>query len=271
MPLDITRIRADFPILSQSVHGTVPLVYLDSAATAQKPNVVIDAEAEFYRTANAAVHRGAHALAEAATERFEWARATIAAFIGAAPANTVLTKNATEAINLVAYGFSNATAKSRMGVKLLPGEERFVLEPGDEIVVSEMEHHANLVPWQEVALKTGAVLTFIPVTDAGRLDIGAAASLIGPRTKVVSLVHQSNILAPSIRLPKYSDWPNVSVRGQSWMPANQCRICPWSQANLVRTSWHSVGTRCAVPSALASSGEPTKRWKHFRYSSPAAP
>ena len=165
--LDVARIREDFPILHRKVHGDVPLIYLDSAATSQKPIQVIDAESNYYLNANAAIHRGAHALAEIATSEFEDARSAIAGFVGAQPTEIVFVKNATEALNLVAYGFSNATAKSRNGAALLAGEDRFVLNPGDEIVLTEMEHHANLVPWQEVALKAGAVLKFIPTNDEG--------------------------------------------------------------------------------------------------------
>ena len=194
MKLDVARIRQDFPILNRKVHGDVPLVYLDSAATSQKPQVVIDAERDFYELSNAAVHRGAHALAEEATLKYEKARYDIASFLGTQADQIVYVKNATEAINLVSYGFSNATAKSRMGNPLADGEERFVLQPGDEIVVSEMEHHANLIPWQEVVLKTGAVLKFIPLTDDGRLDISSLDSIITSKTRIVSIVHQSNIL-----------------------------------------------------------------------------
>ncbi|MEN9710351.1 MAG: hypothetical protein RL441_343 [Actinomycetota bacterium] len=192
--LDVARIRQDFPILSRRVHGDVPLVYLDSAATAQKPLSVIEAESNFYLNSNAAIHRGAHALAELATAAFEESRHKIADFIGATPSQVVFNKNATEGLNTIAYGFSNATAKLRAGSKLNPGEERFVLEVGDEIVVTQMEHHANLVPWQEVALKTGAVLRFIEATDDGRLDLTNLDSVINDRTKVVSVVHQSNLL-----------------------------------------------------------------------------
>lgn len=192
--LDVARIRQDFPILSRKVHGDVPLIYLDSAATSQKPLSVIEAESNFYMNSNAAIHRGAHALAEMATAAFEESRQKIADFIGASTKQVVFNKNATEGLNTIAYGFSNASAKHRAGSKLNPGEERFVLEAGDEIVITQMEHHANLVPWQEVALKTGAVLRFIEVTDDGRLDLSNLDSVISERAKVVSVVHQSNLL-----------------------------------------------------------------------------
>ena len=191
-PLDVARIREDFPILRRHVRGK-PLIYLDSGATSQKPLAVLDAEREFYLTCNAAVHRGAHALAEEATDAYESARARIAAFVGAHANEIVFTRNATEAINLLAYAFSNSTDKARNAVSLPDGAERFVLRPGDEIVVTEMEHHANLVPWQEVCAKTGATLRWIGLTDEGRLDL-SDLSVITERTKVVSFVHQSNIL-----------------------------------------------------------------------------
>ncbi|MBI1350807.1 MAG: SufS family cysteine desulfurase [Actinomycetales bacterium] len=190
--LDVARIRKDFPILSRTVRNERPLVYLDSAATSQKPLAVLDAEREFYETANAAVHRGAHQLAEEATDAYESARARIAAFVGGRPDDLVFTKNATESLNLVAYAFSNASAKAAHGGDDL--DPRFILSPGDSIVVTQMEHHANLVPWQEVCAKTGATLRWIGVTDDGRLDLDELDSVIDETTKVVSVVHQSNIL-----------------------------------------------------------------------------
>ena len=223
MSLDVARVRMDFPILDRKVHGGVPLIYLDSAATSQKPRSVIDAEMNFYLHSNAAVHRGAHALAEIATAAYEDARRTLADFIGTSPDNIVYTKNATEAINVISYGFSNATAKARQGSALLSGEDQFVLEPGDEIVLTEMEHHANLVPWQEVALKTGAVLKFIPVTDDGRLQLDAAAEIIGERTKVVSVVHQSNILGTINDVKAIS---RLAKRVGSWMVVDGCQSVP---------------------------------------------
>lgn len=182
--LDVSTLRKDFPILSRTVRGDRPLVYLDSGATSQKPYAVLDAEREFYELHNAAVHRGAHQLAEEATDAYEQARQTIAGFVGGEPGDLVFTRNATEALNIVAYGFSNST--------LAGGPSRFVLKPGDEILVSEMEHHANLVPWQQVAQRTGATLRWFPVTDDGRLDLNPA--LVTERTRVVAITHQSNVL-----------------------------------------------------------------------------
>ena len=192
--IDVRRVREDFPILDRSVRGGGRLVYLDSAATTQKPLAVLDAERDYYLTSNAAVHRGAHQLAEEATEAFEGARSRIAAFVGARPDEVVFTRNATESLNLMAYAFSNATAKAAHGAPLPFGAERFILREGDEILVTEMEHHANLVPWQEVCAKTGAVLRWIPLTPEGRLDLSTLDVLVTDRTRVVSFTHQSNLL-----------------------------------------------------------------------------
>ncbi|MEO6200975.1 MAG: cysteine desulfurase [Cryobacterium sp.] len=185
---EVLGIRRDFPILGQLVNGR-PLAYLDSGATSQKPVSVLDAERDFYTRQNAAVHRGAHTLAFTATEAFEAARGTVASFVGAQADEIVWTSNATEAVNLVAYSFSNAS----LG---LGGSaaSRFRLGSGDEIVVTEMEHHANLIPWQQLALRTGATLRFIPVTDDGALDLAAANAVVGPRTRVLAFTHASNVL-----------------------------------------------------------------------------
>ena len=190
--LDVAAIRADFPILARTVRDGRPLVYLDSGATSQKPVAVLDAERAFYERHNAAVHRGAHQLAEEATIAFEDARRTIATFVGGEPDELVFTRNATEALNLLAHAFSSATAKAAHG--RWQGDSRFVLSPADNIVVTEMEHHANLVPWQELADKTGAQLRWIGLTDDGRLDLTSLDRIIDEHTRVVSFVHQSNLL-----------------------------------------------------------------------------
>lgn len=176
--LDITRIRADFPILARTVRDGKPLVYLDSGATSQRPVQVLDAEREFLTTCNAAVHRGAHQLAEEATDAYEDARTAIAAFVGADADELAFTKNATEALNLVTYVF---------------GDERFDrhVGPGDEIVITELEHHANLVPWQELARRTGATLRWYGVTDDGRIDLDSLE--LTDKVKVVAFTHQSNV------------------------------------------------------------------------------
>ncbi|WP_327394927.1 cysteine desulfurase [Streptomyces phaeochromogenes] len=178
MALDVDALRKDFPILGRTVDSGARLVYLDSGATTQKPLQVLDAERDFYLRHNAAVHRGAHQLAGEATEAYESARRTIADFVGAEEDEVVFTKNATEGINLVAYGLGNA---HRLGV-------------GDRIVVTEMEHHANLVPWQQLAERTGATLDWFGLTDEGRLDLSRIDELLDERTKVVALTHQSNVL-----------------------------------------------------------------------------
>ena len=187
-PGELAAVRADFPLLRRSVRGGRPLVYLDSAATAQKPDVVIDAELDFYSERNAAVHRGAHQLAEEATEAYEVARAEVAAFVGAHPDELVWTSNATAAINLVAYAISNASV-GRGG----DAARRLSIGAGDEIVVTEAEHHANLVPWQELAARTGATLRWIGVGDDGRLRTDELATVVGERTKVLAFAHVSNV------------------------------------------------------------------------------
>lgn len=183
---EVLRIRDDFPILRTEVNGH-PLVYLDSGATSQRPLAVLDAEREFASTLNSAVHRGAHTLAAEATEVFEDARSTLARFIGADDDEIVWTSNATEAINLVAYALSNA-AVGRGGA----GAERLRIGPGDEIVTTEMEHHANLIPWQELAARTGATLRVIPVDDDGALRLDEMP--ISERTRLVAVTHVSNVL-----------------------------------------------------------------------------
>ena len=187
-------IRGDFPILSRLVRGGKPLVYLDSGATSHKPRQVLDAERAFYELHNAAVHRGAHQLAEEATDAFESARGTVARFIGAQPREVVFTKNATEALNLVAYSFSNAAAAGAMDGVDAAVAARFALGAEDEIVITEMEHHANLVPWQELARRSGATMRWIGVTDDGRLDLGELETVITDRTKVVAFTQVSNVL-----------------------------------------------------------------------------
>ena len=185
---EVLRLREDFPILQTEVNGH-PLVYLDSGATAQRPLAVLDAERDYLLNLNAAVHRGAHTLAAEATEAFEDARETVARFVGADADEIVWTSNATEAVNLVAYSLSNASA-GRGGAEA----DRLRLGEGDEIVTTEMEHHANLIPWQELAARTGATLRVIPLDDDGALRMEEAARLIGPRTRTVAVTHVSNVL-----------------------------------------------------------------------------
>ncbi len=190
MTLDVARIRKDFPILDRQVRDGRPLAYLDSANTSQKPRQVIDAMTEFYERHNANIHRANHQLGEEATAAYEGARITVAQFIGAADeAEIVFTKNISEGINLVAYAMGNATAGQSGG-----SGSRFRLGPGDEIVITEMEHHSNIVPWQLLCQRTGATLRWFGVTEDGQLDLSNIAELITERTKLVALAHQSNVL-----------------------------------------------------------------------------
>jgi cysteine desulfurase/selenocysteine lyase len=189
---EVLRIRNDFPVLNQMVNGR-PLIYLDSGATSQNPLSVIEAEQEFYEQRNAAVHRGAHHLAVEATEVFEDARQTVADFVGAAYEEIVWTSNATEGLNVISYALSNAALWAAQG----RGDARLrdlALGPGDEIVVTEMEHHANLIPWQELAYRTGATLRHIPLDDAGVLRMDEAAEIVGERTRLLAFTHASNVL-----------------------------------------------------------------------------
>jgi cysteine desulfurase/selenocysteine lyase len=183
MALDVVAIRRDFPIFLRTIRDGKKLIYLDSGATSQKPQSVIDAEVDFYRLHNAAAHRGAHQLAEEATELFENSRQVVASFLGATANEIVFTKSATESLNLLAYAFSNAE----------PGS-RFAIGPEHSIVVSEMEHHANLIPWQQLAKRSGAELTWFGVTPDGRLDQSNIDSLITKKTKIVAITQQSNVL-----------------------------------------------------------------------------
>ncbi len=175
--LDVEAIRGDFPILSRVINGN-PIVYLDSTATSQKPKQVIDALADFYRTSNANVHRGIYTLSEESTAAYEGARDKTASFINAAePAEIIFTRNTTESLNLLAYSWGRAN-----------------LNEGDEVLVTLMEHHSNIVPWHMVCEERGAILRFIPITDEGFLDLTDIDTLITERTKIVSFTHISNVL-----------------------------------------------------------------------------
>ncbi len=192
MSLDVALVRKDFPILDRSVRGGTPLIYLDSANTSQKPRQVIDTITEFYERHNANIHRATHELGEEATEAYEGARIKIAEFIGTADETEVIfTKNVSEAINLVAYSIGNATAGAASAGTAPAGLR---LRAGDEIVITEMEHHSNIVPWQLLCERTGARLRWFGVTADGRLDLSGADELINSRTRLVALAHQSNVL-----------------------------------------------------------------------------
>ena len=183
MSFNVAKVRQDFPIFERTIRDGKKLVYLDSGATSQKPLSVIEAESNFYKFHNAAVHRGAHQLAEEATDAFEGARVKVANFLGAQEEEIVFTKSATESLNLIAYAMGNAE----------PGN-RFHLTNRNRIVVTEMEHHANLIPWQQLAARTGAELKWFEVTPEGRLDLSNIEAVITEGTKIVSLTHQSNVL-----------------------------------------------------------------------------
>ncbi|MCH4158510.1 MAG: SufS family cysteine desulfurase [Bifidobacterium minimum] len=200
---DFSALRGQFPILDQTIHGH-PLIYLDSAATAQKPEVVIDAESDFYRSINAGVHRGAHELAARSTMAFEHARASVAALVGAdareGQEEIVVTAGATAGLNLLATAFGNASLGRG-------GEEarRFALKPGDGIVVSQAEHHSVLLPFQELAARTGASLSWFSLTPDGRIRTDMADEVITERTKIVAIAHVANTtgavtdIAPVVR------------------------------------------------------------------------
>ena len=183
MSFSVAEVRKDFPIFERTIRDGKRLVYLDSGATSQKPWAVINAESDFYSKHNAAVHRGAHQLAEEATDAYEGARAIVAEFLGAQDNEIIFTKSATESINAVAYAMGNAE----------PGN-RFALTASDSIVVTEMEHHANLIPWQQLAKRTGAQLKWFKVNQDSRLDLSNIDQVITANTKVVALTHQSNVL-----------------------------------------------------------------------------
>jgi cysteine desulfurase/selenocysteine lyase len=184
-PLDVERVRKDFPILERRLAGDKPLVYLDSANTSQKPRPVLDVLADHYERHNANVARAVHQLGEEATAAYEGARDKVAAFIGAPNrAEVVFAKNASEALNLVANTLASGLA----------ADPRYRLGPGDEVVITEMEHHSNIVPWQLACRRTGATLRWFGLTDEGRLDLSNLDEIVNERTKIVSMVHQSNIL-----------------------------------------------------------------------------
>ena len=205
--LDVERLRAAFPILDQEIHGH-PLVYLDNAASSQRPDAVIDAVSDCYRTYYANAHRGVHALSERSTDAYEAARVKVARFIGAADSGEVIfTRGTTESLNLVAQSYA-----------------RPLLQPGDEVLLTEMEHHSNIVPWQLACEQTGARVRAAKVTDGGELDLGAMAELIGERTKVVALAHVSNALgtvndvAAVVRLARARSGAAVVVDGAQAVP-----------------------------------------------------
>jgi cysteine desulfurase / selenocysteine lyase len=210
--VDVAKVRADFPILEREINGH-PLVYLDSAATSQRPNQVIDAEADFYRHHNANAHRGIYQLGEEATELFEGARAKLATFVGApAAATIVFTRGTTESMNLVAQGWGRRS-----------------LSEGDEILITEMEHHSNIVPWQMAATATGATLRYIPLTDDGMLDLSDLSSLLTERTKLLSVTGMSNALGTITPLKQLVEAAHavgalVAVDGAQLVPHHRVNV-----------------------------------------------
>jgi cysteine desulfurase/selenocysteine lyase len=191
MSVDLAVFKKDFPIFDRKVRGGHSLVYLDSGATSQKPESVIQAEVDFYKNINAAVHRGAHLLAEDASEAYESARANVAQFIGAIPEELIFTKSATESLNVLAYSLGNS-------------ESAINIKSGDEIVVTEVEHHANLIPWQQLAKRTGAKLRWLQVLPDGRLDLSNIDEVITNKCRVVAITHQSNVLGTILPVSKIS-------------------------------------------------------------------
>lgn len=192
MSFNVDDIRSQFPVLSREINGH-QLAYLDNAASAQKPNAVIDAMGDQMRHSYANVHRGLHTMANETTEAFEGARAKVAAFLGApSPDNIVFTKGATEALNLVAYGLMDE------------------IKAGDEIIISQMEHHSNIVPWHFMRERLGAVIKFVPVLDNGALDLDAYKSMLSSKTKIVSIVHMSNVLGTVNPVKKMGEWAHAA-------------------------------------------------------------
>ena len=258
---ELARVRADFPLLRRTLRDGRPLVYLDSGATAQKPEVVIDAEQDFYLQRNAAVHRGAHQLAEEATEAFEDARGKVAAFVGVAADEVVWAKNATEGLNLVAYAMGNASL-GRGGA----AARRFALGPGDEIVVTEAEHHANLVPWQELAFRTGATLRWIGLDDDGRIRLDELDTVVTDRTRVLAFTHASNV-ACEPRHSRAESTPSPSVRRRisstgSASDGSTTTSAPKCRANSLRRGTDSTATTSPAPSRRqhAVAIRPTGPW-----------
>ncbi len=190
-PAEVAELRAAFPYFALQAGIPTPPAYLDAAATSQRPAEVLDAERRFLETANAAVHRGTSGAVGAATEAFEGARAAVARFVGAAaPEQIVWAENATDALNIVALGIGEASANPALGV---PGSERFAVGPGDEILVTEAEHHANLIPWQRLATRTGATFRYIPVREDGTWTVDDAREALTERTRVFAFAHISNV------------------------------------------------------------------------------
>ncbi|MEY3249939.1 MAG: hypothetical protein RLZZ27_47 [Actinomycetota bacterium] len=216
MTEDLSKYKSDFPIFSRTVRGGNRFIYLDSGATSQKPESVITAEANFYRTKNAAVHRGAHLVAEEASDAYEGARANLAKFIGAQTDEVIFTKSATESLNFLAYSFGNKNSK-------------ICLKAGDEIVVSEMEHHANLIPWQQLADRIGAKLTWLSITAEGRLDLTNISKIITEKTKIVAITHQSNVFGTIVPI---SQIVKAAKAVGAYVVLDACQSVPHFEVNV---------------------------------------
>lgn len=213
----------DFPILHKLIRQNQKLVYLDSAATSQKPKQVIQAVSDYYATTNATIHRSGHELGELASAAYESARANMASFVGVKPNNLIFTKNATESINLIAYAFLNATLLNKRNSDLY---QKFAISANDEIWLTEMEHHANLVPWQHLSEVTGAKLMFIPVSEDGELQF--EPNQITPRAKIISITHQSNVLGT---INNVSEISKVADQNNAYLILDACQSVPHLQTN----------------------------------------
>jgi cysteine desulfurase / selenocysteine lyase len=252
-PIDPARIKQDFPILDQEIHGH-RLVYLDSASTSQKPAVVIDAVDEYYRGYNANIHRGIYQLAEKSTAAWEGARVKVAKLIGAQdPHEIVFVRNATEAINLVAYSWG-----------------RKHISRGDVIVLTEMEHHANLVPWQILAQEKDADLEFIPITDDGILRQDVFDVLLNLKPKLVAFTHVSNTLGTINPVEAMTRKAPRRARSSSSTGPRRCRTSRSTSARSAATSTCSAATRCSRRRARACSGAASRSSTRCRRSWVAA-
>ena len=220
--LDVKRIKEDFPIFKKKMRNDASLVYLDSGATSQKPLSVIEAERNFYTNYNGAVHRGSHLLAEEASEAFESARETVAQFIGAPAQEVIFTKSATESLNLLAYSMGNTKLKNGQNL----------ISTGDEILVTEMEHHANLIPWQQLAKRSGAELKWIPVNSEGRLDLENIDKLLNQRTKIVAITEQSNVLGT---FPELDLIVSRAKQFQSLVIVDGCQSVPHKSLDVLKS------------------------------------
>ena len=251
---DIERIRRDFPVLKREVNGR-PLVYLDNAATSQKPVQVMAEITRYYRDINSNIHRGVHTLSVEATERYEAARERVRAFFGASDVSEIIfTRNTTESINLVAHAFGRA-----------------FLEAGDEVLISEIEHHSNIVPWQMLREERGIALRHIPMLPDGTLDLDEARRLIGPRTKLLSITLMSNALGTIVPVAELAELARAQGARVLVDAAQAAPHLPIDvTVSWARTSSPAPRTRCSARPAWACSGAAASCWRRCRPSSAAA-